>query len=80
MPGGEQDVLGLDVAMHDVARMRVAQGGRHLADELERLLERELPLALQAVAQRLSLHVRHHVVEQAAGRTGVVDGEDVRVL
>src|SRR6266702_96790 len=52
MTGLEQDVLRLDVAMHDVATMGVVQGVRHLAGDVQRVLERELALVDQAPAQR----------------------------
>ena len=45
----------------------VVQRRGHLAGDAERVLERELRLAVQPLAQRLALDVRHDVVEQAAG-------------
>src|SRR2546426_1153757 len=77
MTGLKQDVLRLDVAMHDVATMGVAQGVRHLAGDVQRVLERELALADQAPAQRLSFHIRHHVVQQTVGFPGVMQWQDV---
>ena len=50
-----------------------------LADDTHDVLEGELRLALQQVAQRLSLHVRHDIVEEAVGLTGVVQREYVGV-
>ncbi len=79
VPGFEQDVLGLDVAVDDVVAVRVAQGVGHLPADLERLLERELPLALEPLPQRLTLDERHDVVEEAGGFAGVVEGQDVGV-
>ena len=78
MAGLEKDVLRLDVAMHDVPAVSVGQGVRHLARDAQRLLERELPLADQAIAQRLP-HVRHHVIQETAGLPGVVQWQDVRM-
>ena len=49
----EEYVLRLDVAVDHAARVRIAQGVRHLARDAERLVERELLLALQPVAQGL---------------------------
>ena len=76
----EQDVLGLDVAVDDAARMRVLQRVRDFAAIRSASSHRQLPLALQPLAQRLALDERHHVVEDAVGLAGVVQRHDVRVL
>ena len=44
----EQDVLGLDVAMDDAVRVGVAERVGDLAGDAERVVERELPLAIRA--------------------------------
>src|SRR5438093_1089182 len=77
MTGLEQDVLRLDVAMQDVVAVGVVQGIRHLGGDVQRVLERELALAVQAAAQRFPLYVGHHVVQQAVGFPGVVQWQDV---
>src|SRR2546422_6083772 len=41
MAGFEEDVLRLDVAMHDIMAVRVAQGVRNLARDLHRLGDRK---------------------------------------
>src|SRR5438876_780321 len=79
VPRLEQNVLWLEVAVHYVAAVGVAQGVRHFLDDLYGLLERELPLPLQSLAQRLALDVRHHVVQGALGSAGVVQRQDVGV-
>ena len=53
-PTLEQDVLGLDVAVDDTVRVRVAQRVGHLAADLERVVHGQLLLAGQPIAQRLS--------------------------
>src|SRR5207245_2797628 len=73
------NVLWLDVAVHYVAAVGVAQGVRHFLDDLYGLLARGLPLPLQSLAQRLALDVRHHVVQGALGSAGVVQRQDVGV-
>jgi hypothetical protein len=62
----EQDVLGLDVAVDKPQRMGVAQGVGHLAGNLERVVERELSLAGQPVAEGFALHEGHRVVEKVS--------------
>ena len=68
MPRREQNVLRLDVAVHNVAAVRVAQGVGHFPRDLEGILERQLPLAVEPLAQRLALDVGHDVVEKLGGR------------
>src|SRR5439155_13764274 len=79
-PTGEEDVLGLDVAMHHVVRVCIRQRATHFASYPKRLLKRELPLSIQAAAQRLSIEVRHHVVKEATRFAGVVQRQDVGML
>ena len=63
----QQNVLGLDVPVHDPLRMRVAQRGQHLPRDPEGLVQWELPLPLQALAEGLARHVGHDVVEESRG-------------
>src|SRR5437870_5200005 len=60
--------------------VRVRQRARRLGRDLHRVLERQLLLALQAIAQRLALDVRHDVIEEAGRGAGVVQGQDVGML
>ena len=48
MPSSEQDVLGLDVAVHEVLLMRVRERARDLARQPQRLVQRQLRLAARA--------------------------------
>jgi hypothetical protein len=77
VPRLEQDVLRLHVAVHDAVTMRVAQGVGHLAGDRQRVVNGELALPSEPVAQGFPLHQRHDVIEEAAGFTGVVEREDV---
>ncbi len=79
VPAAQQDVLRLDVPVDDPLPVGVGQRIGHLARELERLVHRELRLAIQAIPQRLALDVRHHVVEETGGLTRVVQRQDMRV-
>ena len=79
MPCLQQDVLRLDVAVDHAVAVSITQGVGHLAGDLQRVREGELPFAPQAVPQRLPLDVGHHVVEQSLGFPRVVEREDVRM-
>ena len=63
---GEQDVLGLDVPVDHAVAVGVLQRLRRLARDPERVLDRELPLAPEPVAQALALDERHGEPEPAA--------------
>ena len=76
----EQDVLGLDVAVDDAVAVRVVQGVGDIAGDADGLVHTELRLAVELVADRLALDVRHYIVEEAVGGARVEEGEDVRVL
>ena len=76
----EHDVFGLDVAMHEVVLVRVAERVAHLEDQADGLLHREPVLAHQPLAQRFALHERHDVVEQAIRRARVDERENVGML
>ncbi|CAA9302889.1 MAG: hypothetical protein AVDCRST_MAG40-471, partial [uncultured Gemmatimonadaceae bacterium] len=75
----EQHVLGLDVAVDDPALVRVGQRVDHLAQDAHAVGDRELPLAVEPLAERLALDVRHDVVEEPVGLARVDEREDVRV-
>ena len=51
----EQDVLRLDVAVHHAPLVRIVQRGGELARDVERRIDRELPLPGQPLAQRLRI-------------------------
>ena len=76
----EQDVLGLDVPVHDALAVRVAQRVGHLAGDLQRVVERQLTLAPQPIPEGLALDVGHRVPELASRFAGIEHGQDVRVL
>src|SRR4029077_387307 len=76
---GQQDVLGLDVAVHHARRVCFHQGAGDISRNLQGVVYRQLPLAKQPVPQRFAFNVRHHVVENAVYLPGVVQGQDVRM-
>ncbi len=79
LPLEQEDVLGLDVAMHDAACVRVVQRLGHVADDLEGVVDREASLALQPLAQRLAAHEGHYVEEVSPRVPRVEQGHDVRM-
>src|SRR6476661_7766732 len=80
----EQDVLRFDIAMDHPMSVRVAQGVRYLAGDAERVVEGELLLALQPVAQRFPFYEGHDVIQESAGRLrrtpGVIQRQDMRMV
>ena len=80
MPALQEDVLRLDVAVHDALLVRVLERIGDLARDPERVLDRELLLTVQSVAQRLPVHEGHHIEQEPARLSRVVQRQDVRVL
>jgi len=76
----EQDVFGFDVAMHDVVPVGVIEGISDFGRDPHCGLDRQLSFLTEALAQGLSLHHRHHEVEEAVRFTGIVERQDVRVV
>ena len=60
--------------------VRVAQRVRHLAGDLQRVVQRQLTLAPEPIPEGLALHVGHRVPELAGRFTGIEHRQDVRVL
>jgi len=52
----------------------------HFAENPRRIVDGQLPFAIEPLAQRFPLHVRHHVPEDPVGAAGIVQQQDVRVL
>ena len=76
----EEQVLGLDVAMHDALGMRGAQRGRGLRGDAQRALLGQLVLAREALGERFAIEVLHHHERAAViGVADVVDVDDVLV-
>ena len=75
----QQDIPRLDIAVHDPLGVREIERFGDLAGDAHDLVQRERPLALQALAEGLSGDERHHIVEQPVGVARVVQRKDVRV-
>ena len=76
----QHDVLRLDVAMDDVVFVRVRERFGHFAGDLECIVDGQLRLTVQPVAEGFAFDVRHHVVQHPARVAGIVDREDVGML
>ena len=66
VPAREQHVVRLDVAMRDAVRVGVGERVHDLHEDLHRVVDRQLAVPGEPVAQRLAFHVRHHIVEEPA--------------
>ncbi len=66
--------------MDHALRVRILQRITHLARDPQRVLDRELLVTLQSIAQRLALDEGHHVKHDACHLTGVEQRQDVRML
>ena len=75
----QQDVVGLHVAVHEPLRMRVRERPRHLAQHARALGARERTARAHALRERLAVHERHHIEDEALAILDRVDRDDVRV-
>ena len=75
----DEDVLRLDVAMDDVARVRVVERRRDLPRDGDGVVDREIALAVEPVAERLALEEGHDVEQLAVGVARVEQRDDVRM-
>ena len=77
----DEHILGLDVAMQDIAGMRVVERIGDFAGDACHLARRHAAGArLDPLAQRVTLDVGRHVVRHAERVAGIEEGEDVRML
>jgi hypothetical protein len=76
--GDQQDVLRLDVPVHDVASMRPVEGPRDLADDVQRDLRLEAPLLLEQGGE-VGVAQRRRQVQVAARRAVLPHGQHMRM-
>ena len=76
---GNQDVLGLDVPVHDAPLVRRLQREQRLADDIGRLRGLQPDVRVQQIAHRPPTHELHDHVIDAVDRAPVVDGDDIRM-
>ena len=74
----QQDVVGLDVAVHEAFLVRVIERGRDLADHAQR--ERDRPRIAVLVQDRPAAEIFHRDVVVVAGAADVVDADDVAMV
>ena len=76
---GDEDVLGLDVAMHHAGVVRMLERLEHVAQHFGGFADCERA-AREPRAQRFAAHVRHDVVQQAVRHAGIQQRQDMRML
>jgi hypothetical protein len=89
MVPGEHHVVGLDVPVNQAAGMRILEGVGDVAQDPHGPIHRQPAFSSHQRAERLTLHVRHDVVEKLGGRSvsragggraGIVQRQDVGML
>ena len=76
----EEDVRGLEVAVDDAERVRLAQRAADLARDVRGALLGEVPRLADGPVERVPLQVLHrHVVDVVVGPAVVEDRDRVRV-
>ena len=75
--GGDEQVLGLEIAVHDAAAVRRRQAAGDLLGVGQRLAQRQRAVG-QRRSQRLAVEQLGDDVGLAVGGADVVDGDDVR--
>ena len=75
----EEDVLRLEVAMHDTLAVGVVERERELVQDSPRFLGRQPLLPAQSLGERLTVHVLHHDVDEVALFAEGVHRNDARV-
>ena len=75
----EQEVAGLDVAVHDAGVVRGVEGRRGLVEPPQRLLMRNFLMTLKTVSERAAAHDLHDHEDAARVLADVVDRDHVRV-
>ncbi len=76
---GEEDVLRLDIAMHESGAVRMVEGGADFVGDAQRLAQRERAVLGDPVAERAAAQVRRHVVQDTVGLAGIDQWDDVRM-
>jgi hypothetical protein len=74
MPGLEEDILGLDVAVQYSVTVGILQRVRNFTSDLHSLAEWQGPFSEEPTAQRLDFCEGHDVVQQTADGARIVEG------
>ena len=75
----EQHVVGLDVAVNDPVSVRVGKRVADVAQYDGGLFDRQRAIVREAISQRPSLFIGHHVVRSAVHLARIVERHDVRM-
>ena len=75
----EQDVVGLDVAMHDAVRVRVRERVAHFAQDAAHLGGIERAAIVNPLGERVAVDERHHEKDEPVLFVDAVDRDDARV-
>ena len=75
----EENVLRLHVAVHETVAVRVVECGTNFLCDAQRVVDGQLLLAVQPVAQRSTRHERGDVIQGAARLARVYQRNDVRM-
>ena len=75
----EHHVLGLQVAMHHRALVRVRHRVGDVAEDAHRIRNRQFAGLEESLPKRGAVHVRHHIEQVPVGFAGIVQREDVRM-
>ena len=76
----EQNIVGLDVAMYDTVRMRIAERAGDVAKDAHAFSDGEFLLSGNPRAQRFAFDERHREIREAVGVTRRDEWNDVRLL
>ena len=76
----KQNVPGIDIAMDDTVPVCMLEGIGYVDCNSYRVIDRKLSLAIQSLAQCLSLYILHHVEDQSICRAEIEQRENVRML
>jgi hypothetical protein len=79
MPSLKEDILRLDVTVDDAAGVSESERISHLTRDPEGILNRQLVLPAESIAEGLALNIWHHVVQEAAGFARIEQRQNVGV-
>ncbi len=77
---GEQDILGLHIAVEHLPLVSVGEGGRYTACDLKGFFQRQLTIPYEPIPQRPTPDVWHHVERVSGCLPRIVQSKDVVVL
>ena len=76
----QKDVRRLDIPVDDALVMRDLKRFGHIRRDPDGLIDRQLPLSIEPLAQRFAFYEGHHVEEKAVRFPRVEERKDVRML